>query len=348
MKKSFKHLMAAAFIAAGCLFMAPAQVKADTAFVTVTPAKTDCRDNYEAAIDANEDAAQGSTISLVKEKGKDTVLTHTYFSFTLPESGLVSLRYSLNVGNDGDNLRAIFTLYSNKTMTNIKLDAVELYGTRTEEELVFLNKGTYYIEVMAKDDYWQEDIKVENRVGVAAAYVPVEGKTTDFTVKYSTTASTTSPVTVTIITADPDAGIWCQEGVVQSYLVNNDITWSEDSHCIDKTFTVKQNGTYTVRIKDSLGNCEQRVIKISNIDTTKPMTPVVKTYKKDTTAVKGTAEAGTRVYVKIGTKTYNTVALDDGSWSVKTAKLAAGDKITVTAKDAAGNKSKSKSYTVKK
>lgn len=348
MRKNFKHFMAAAFVAAGCLFMVPVQAKADTVFVDVTPAETDSKDNYEAAIDADENAAKGSTISIVKEKGKDTVYKHTYFSFTLPKSGVVDVRYSMNEGNDGDGLNAIFTLYSNKSMTNIKLAAETIDGTKVVEKSVYLNKGTYYVEVTAKDDTWKEDYSAENRVGLAVAYVPVEGRTTDFTVSYSTTETTTSPVTVTVTTADPDAEVWYMEGTSEEYLVSNYVTWSDEFYCESKSFTVKENGSWTVRIQDSLGNCEQKLIKVGNIDTTKPMTPVVKTYKKNTTVVKGTAEAGTKVYVKIGTKTYSTTALDDGTFSVKTAKLAAGKKITVYAKDAAGNKSQSKTYTVKK
>lgn len=348
MKKNFKHFAAAAFVAAGCFCMAPAQAKADTVFVDVTPAETDSRDNYEAAIDADENAAKGSTISIAKEKGKDTVYQHTYFSFTLPESGIVNVRYSMNEGNDGSGLNAIFTLYSNKTMTNIKLDGETIDGTKVVEKFLYLNQGTYYVEVAAKDDAWQEDYSAQNRVGLAVAYVPVEGSTTDFTVTYSTTDTTTSPVTVTVATADPDAEVWYAQGTVEEYLVGNDATWNDERYCESKSFTLKENGSWTVRIKDSLGNCEQKLIKVANIDKTKPMTPVVKTYKKNTTVVKGTAEAGTKVYVKVGTKTYSTTALDDGTFSVKTAKLTAGKKITVYAKDAAGNKSQSKSYTVKK
>lgn len=61
--------------------------------------------------------------------------------------------------------------------------------------------------------------------------------------------------------------------------------------------------------------------------------PKVKTFKKKTRYVKGTAKKNTTAYVKIGKKTYKGKVNKKGKYSVKVPKLKAKTKIRVTIKD---------------
>ena len=84
-------------------------------------------------------------------------------------------------------------------------------------------------------------------------------------------------------------------------------------------------------------------------DTKAPATPVVNPVKAGDTAVTGTAEAGSTVEVTLpdGTKV-SAKADKDGKFSISVDGLNEGDKVSVTATDAAGNKSGATDATVAK
>ncbi|WP_148347750.1 Ig-like domain-containing protein [Bacillus rubiinfantis] len=83
-----------------------------------------------------------------------------------------------------------------------------------------------------------------------------------------------------------------------------------------------------------------------NIDTKAPAVPKVNQVSDKSTTVSGKTEAKATVTVTIGSKKYNTTASSKGYFSKKIAKQKAGKKITVTAKDKAGNISKARTVTV--
>ena len=77
--------------------------------------------------------------------------------------------------------------------------------------------------------------------------------------------------------------------------------------------------------------------------------PVVNPVKAGDTAITGTAEAGSTVEVTLPDGTKATATADkDGKFSIPVAGLKAGDKVSVTATDAAGNKSGATDATVAK
>ncbi|MCR2821442.1 Ig-like domain-containing protein [Lederbergia panacisoli] len=82
-------------------------------------------------------------------------------------------------------------------------------------------------------------------------------------------------------------------------------------------------------------------------DKTQPAKPVVNAVSDQDTAVKGTAEAGTTVYVKAGsTSLGNGTSGSNGAFSVTIAKQKAGTVLTVYAVDKAGNEGVPASVTV--
>ena len=82
-------------------------------------------------------------------------------------------------------------------------------------------------------------------------------------------------------------------------------------------------------------------------DTTAPASPKVNPVTAGATAVTGTAEAGSTVEVTLPDGTKATATADkDGNYSVPVSALKEGDTVSVTATDAAGNKSGATSATV--
>ena len=114
---------------------------------------------------------------------------------------------------------------------------------------------------------------------------------------------------------------------------------------------LKEGDKVSVTATDAAGNksgaTEATVAKAD--DKTAPDAPKVNEVKAGDTAVTGTAEAGSTVEVTLpnGTKATATAG-EDGTFSVPVSGLKEGDKVSVTATDAAGNKSGATDATVAK
>ena len=114
---------------------------------------------------------------------------------------------------------------------------------------------------------------------------------------------------------------------------------------------LKEGDTVSVTATDDAGNTSNptSVTVGKGTDTIAPDAPVVNTVKAGTTAVTGTAEAGSTVEVTLpdGSKV-SAKADQDGNFSVPVSGLKEGDTVSVTATDDAGNTSNPTSVTVGK
>ena len=114
---------------------------------------------------------------------------------------------------------------------------------------------------------------------------------------------------------------------------------------------LKEGDTVSVTATDDAGNTSNptSVTVGKGSDTTAPSAPVVNPVKAGTTAVTGTAEAGSTVEVTLpdGSKV-SAKADQDGNFSVPVSGLKEGDTVSVTAKDEVGNTSSPTSVTVGK
>ena len=114
---------------------------------------------------------------------------------------------------------------------------------------------------------------------------------------------------------------------------------------------LKEGDTVSVTATDDAGNTSNptSVTVGKGTDTTAPSAPVVNPVKAGTTAVTGTAEAGSTVEVTLpdGSKV-SAKADQDGNFSVPVSGLKEGDTVSVTATDDAGNTSNPTSVTVGK
>lgn len=125
------------------------------------------------------------------------------------------------------------------------------------------------------------------------------------------------------------------------------------------TATADAQGNYVVSIAkqtagtelnvtatDEAGNVS-KAASVTVSDGTAPSAPSVDEVTDKSTTVSGTAETGSNVLVKTGSKELaKTIADKEGSFKVSIAKQKAGTKLTVTATDAAGNTSEAIEVTV--
>ena len=102
----------------------------------------------------------------------------------------------------------------------------------------------------------------------------------------------------------------------------------------------------SITATDAAGNSSD--VKIMFIlDVTAPITPLVNEVMDQTTVITGTAEAKSLVKALVGESELGTATADaDGNFSITILKQKAGIKISITAKDAAGNVSEAKIVTV--
>ncbi|WP_223593320.1 S8 family serine peptidase [Neobacillus bataviensis] len=142
-------------------------------------------------------------------------------------------------------------------------------------------------------------------------------------------------------------------GVENNGQYNKDviITFNEATAKLDgKAFTsgtkVTGEGDHTLVVTDAAGNVT--TVKFT-IDKTAPKAPFVNKVTSTTTLVTGTAESGTKIYVRVGSKIIGTGIADKyGNFTVSIEKQKVSTKLYVTAEDEAGNESDATKVTVKK
>ncbi|PLT31026.1 S8 family serine peptidase [Peribacillus deserti] len=116
------------------------------------------------------------------------------------------------------------------------------------------------------------------------------------------------------------------------------------------TISIKPGSNY-IQLFEKNNHFSQNsyTMKITELDITAPAAPYVYAVNSKSTAVKGKAEKASTVKVYYGTKLLRSVkATTSGTFSAAITKQPAGRVLTVTATDAAGNKSKITKVTVKK
>lgn len=103
-----------------------------------------------------------------------------------------------------------------------------------------------------------------------------------------------------------------------------------------------------IHVMDTAGN-ESPLVEVVVQDVTAPAPPTVERVTGETTKISGTAEAGSNIVVKAGTITLVQGKADSsGKFSLTIEPQTVGTELTITAIDAAGNKSADKKITVVK
>lgn len=254
-----------------------------------------------------------------------------WYEVTIPEASLVTFNY-----RQQETSSCYFELYDST--------AEQLYRSSFEGSFkwannsIYLEQGKYYFALQSSSGGANTEVKVTSM----KYYLDLEP---------STKKKTNKNVTVKVKTNCTAREIKYIDKEVVKANMSNDSYWYMDYNQNDittsKKFVADHNGIYSVRITDMQGIQMIATIKISNIDKKAPATPAVKTYKKNTSTVKGTGEKNAKVYVKIGKKTYTGKVNSSKKYSVKTCKLKKGMSVSVWLKDSVGNKSKTKTVKVK-
>lgn len=271
-----------------------------------------------------------SSQDIVKSHSKGKV-----FKVILPSDGWLILK---DYGTS--NLLQALELYSNFALTS------KLKSVKTDETMaVYLEKGTYYYRTVNSASSVSEATH-----SVYAGFIPSADKISVKSIKLSKDKAT---ATITFTTPLSYETIRTVKGDVSYKDYSSDNIWQTTNrlNCAeDLKYTVSSNGIYTSRIVPENHDvifCYMIKYNVSGIKSGKPSTPKVTTYKRNTKVVKGKGKAYTKVFVKAGKKVYKSTVNAKGYYSVKTAKLKKGTKVSVYLQNSAGTVSKTKTVTVK-
>ncbi len=138
-------------------------------------------------------------------------------------------------------------------------------------------------------------------------------------------------------------------GVSASDIVDGTITLTT-ANVLENNVNTSVPGNYTVRysVTDSVGNVTEAIRTITVLDTVPPNPPVINPIMEMSSAITGTGEAGTTVYVKLPDNTTLTSLVEsNGTWTVPvTIPLIYGQTVTAWLVDSANNMSTETTSTV--
>ncbi len=101
----------------------------------------------------------------------------------------------------------------------------------------------------------------------------------------------------------------------------------------DNTFTVVENGVYTIYAEDVAGNKSTYRLVVNNFDDKLLATPTVDSYTNRKTKITGRGEPLTKVFITAPTGNYVTKVAKDGTFSYGLPAQTSGSKLTVYLKD---------------
>lgn len=233
-------------------------------------------------------------------------------------------------------------VFSNSSLNN-KIARLNMNTTKGDSMSVYVNKGNYYYRCINNGSF-------SSIHTVYAGFIPSSSK---LQVKSITLSKDKATAVVKFKTnLDYDTIRTVYENVYYTDIEKDNVWKTTDRKNCAKNlkFTVSKNGTYSSRIcpfsSDEMFGYIIK-FKVSGIKNKKPATPKVTAYKKNTTVVKGTGTAYTKVYVKANGKTYKSTVDSKGKFSVKTSKLKKGTKVSVYMVNSAGTKGSAKTVKVK-
>ncbi len=201
----------------------------------------------------------------------------------------------------------------------------------------FLVKGPANAKIFAEQSDWYDKLlKTENNYSYYNAIYPdVKGDTAapNLVVVPINTAATGAGYEVAVNATD-------KSGIKSIKYKNGDYDlgstdWNYVNTLTSNTFSVKENGIYSVYAEDNIGNKIVKKINIDNISDRVIGKPKVITYTNRKTKIQGTAEAGITIVVETSNGNYETKVNNEGHFSCALPAQASGTVIKVYAKDLA-------------
>lgn len=105
----------------------------------------------------------------------------------------------------------------------------------------------------------------------------------------------------------------------------------------DNSFTVIENGIYTVYAEDEWGNGTIEYVNVDNISTSVLQIPVIKSYTNRMSTIQGTAEPNATIYfITDDGKEYESTVKENGTFSFSLPSQDAGKQVVTYVKDSSG------------
>ncbi|WP_056468201.1 Ig-like domain-containing protein [Bacillus sp. FJAT-25509] len=301
---------------------------------------TSSDDDFIFETEPNEEFATADNTSFKKPLIGQLLSTDEYYDYDLhkvvvPNDGLLYVAgYT-----DSTNIDLSFLAWEKGYVESNRLQYLDNWEEDGIEYQVYQAKaGTYYVEVYDNDQEQDIDNNTEDDQYVIA---------TGF-------EDNVAPIKPSVNKVDNNDLV-----VTGKAEANSTVTVKNGSTVLGTPTKATSTGTYSVKIpvqkagvtlsvyaKDAAGNTSVAgTTKV--VDVIAPAKPIVNRVDNNDVVVTGKAEAGSTVAIKRGTTTLVTVkATTSGTYTAKIAVQVAGTKLTVTAKDAAGNTSVATTVTV--
>ncbi|PET78266.1 hypothetical protein CN514_00030 [Bacillus sp. AFS001701] len=300
---------------------------------------TSSDDDFIFEIEPNEEFANADNTSFQKPLIGQLLSTDEYYDYDLhkvvvPNDGLLYVAGDTN----STNIDLSFSAWEKDYVESNRLQYLDNWEEDGTEYQVYQAKaGTYYIEVYDNDEDQDIDNNTEDDLYVIA---------TGFEDNVAPTKPAINKVdnndVVVTGKAEANSTVTVKNG---STVLGSAKATSTGTYSV-KIPVQKAGVTLSVYAKDSTGNISvAATTKV--VDVIAPAKPTVNRVDNNDVVVTGKAEANSSVTIKRGTTILVTVkATSTGTFSAKIAVQAAGTKLTVTAKDAAGNTSVGTTVTV--
>ncbi|KOO51531.1 nitrous oxide reductase accessory protein NosL [Viridibacillus arvi] len=241
--------------------------------------------------------------------------------------------------NEGVTLTKIVQDYSTKKW--VALDSVTIVKTNASKNIYFSKASAadkYIKAYKTKNNVTLKKVKLNTIKTNAKAKYNKEAPS--IVLKASTTKPTNTAVTVNVAVTD-NKKVTFKKWAIGTKPANKFST--ADTTLTDNSFTVSENGTYTVYALDDNGNKRTKSIKISNIDKTNPtisLSPSTTDATNENVIVTTSINENVRVVSKKWasdnqTATYFTK--NGTKFTGNTFEIATNGTYTVYAKDGAGN-----------
>lgn len=333
LKTTMLTLLSIIFIAAGSL-----TVQAEEG--TTTAIKLS---KYSELDTKSQDSNSGMIDGTFKEDVYATAQQKVY-KIIAPEKGLFRINYTSVSRSEGyamsRNDYVKFSLYSNPACTKLIEKQIELYGDSDNEDLFYtLDAGTYYLAVSPTVRKAAQNIDIT----FSASFGYLDANTEFIKVAKSYDSSIKS--VVLDIAANDIKELRAQEG---KYLYSSwtwDLYWKDKPLITNGKYIITKNGDYSIRLIDLYGNLYTKLVTVNEFQT--PAKPTIASYKSGTKKVTGKTSANCSVNVIVNGKTYTTRSNSTGTYSIATAPLTVGSKITVTSTNSFGITSEKAAATVK-
>ncbi|WP_088014084.1 Ig-like domain-containing protein [Gottfriedia acidiceleris] len=301
---------------------------------------TSSDDDFIFEVEPNEEFENADNTSYEKPLLGQLLSSDEYYDYDLhkvvvPKDGLL---YVAGVANS-DNIDLSFAAWEKDYVESDRLEYLDNWEEEGIEYQVYQAKaGTYYVEVYDYD----EDEDIDNNTEDDQYLIATEFEDNVAPSKPTVNKVDNNDVVVTG-KAEASSTVTVKNG---STVLGTGTATSTGTYSVKISAAQKAGVTLSVYAKDSAGNTGVAgTTKV--VDVIAPAKPTVNRVDNNDVVVTGKAEAGSTVAIKRGTTTLATVkATSTGTFSAKIAVQLAGTKLTVTAKDAAGNTSVANTVTV--